>query len=263
MLVINQGPIIINTEMQNVKNEKWFSTDDITNYKNNINKDIWKNEDITYNFNSLGYRTIELENIDNTDFVLTFGCSYTEGVGLHTHQIWNHYIKEYTNYQLFNAAKEATGIDVQTYNSMCWIQSLLPMPKLVVIQWPHKSRKSFATKTEEGVALIDNCENLSTRDGVWWTKRYIVDESEMNLNVLMQFELANYAWAKHNVPVLNFSWDEDLEPVLINSKFKLHYMPYGNSDRARDGIHDGPISHLKTANHIIELLKLGNFTYKI
>jgi len=42
---------------------------------------------ISYNFNSKGYRTKEIEDLQK-DFILTFGCSYTQGIGLAKEDMW-------------------------------------------------------------------------------------------------------------------------------------------------------------------------------
>lgn len=262
MLLFDQGPIIIDTEMQNQKNLEWYSTDRYINYMKNSKRLLWADEEIDYSFNKYGYRTGEIEDIDLSDFMLTFGCSYTEGVGLHEYQIWNYHLKNQLNLDLHNLGKQATGMDVQAFNTMRWIQSKMPLPKLVVIQWPHKSRKLFAVQEPEGIAIIDKSDTMC-HDNNWWKKRYIVDTSQMHLDVLTWFELANYAWKSVNVPVINFTWDDDLETVLKDSKFAIHCINPTVKDRARDGIHDGPLIHEQTAQMLLEIFNSGRFTHKV
>jgi hypothetical protein len=262
MLIFDIGPIIVDTEMQHVKGEKWYSTDRYINYMKNAKRSLWVDEEIVYNFNKHGYRTKDIEDLNTENFMLTFGCSYTEGVGLHETQIWNHYLKNELNLDLYNLAKQGTGMDIQAYNSMRWVETELPLPKLVVIQWPNKARKSFASHEEDGIALIDKSDSKS-HDNEWWKKRYIIDTSEMDLNALVWFELANFAWKSVGVPVLNFTWDNDLPLALSYSKFKIKYVEPSMHDKARDGIHDGPVIHKETADILLDLIESGNFTDKV
>lgn len=257
----NDKPLLIRDEFVN-KTLNWFSTDSQTNF-NKQSADFKKqyNYEIVYKFNSFGHRTKEIGEL-NSDFLLTFGCSYTEGVGLNTNQIWNSHVSNNLGLDLYNCAIEATGIDIQYYNSTLWKNSKLPKPKLVIVQWPHKSRKQFGVQWHESIELKD-MSLTNTKDGNWWGKRYIVEPGEMNLNNFMWYENFNNIWESLNVPVLNFTWDDDLEPALIRSNYKLWYIIPGVYDKARDNGHDGPEFHSSTAKQLMEILKLPNFTYKI
>lgn len=255
------GPLLIDTEFAN-KELQWFSTDNLENFsKQTLNFKRTHSEPIVYKFNSLGYRTKELDDL-NKDFLLTFGCSYTEGVGLLTEQIWNNAISKYLNLDLYNCAKQATGMDIQYYNSVLWKNSNLPLPKIVIVQWPHKERKQFAFMEDNKIRLNDMSQT-PTRDGKWWGKRYIVDIGEMALNAFMWFESFNNIWESLDVPVLNFTWDSNLKEHLTRSRYKLWHIIPENYDKARDNGHDGPLFHADTSNQIIEIIKQSNFTYKI
>jgi hypothetical protein len=74
--------LIIHEEMCNAITHSYSTDDDEAFSKNNKRLgEKWKyyNSKIEYKFNSLGYRTKELTDLNN-NFLLTFGCSYTEGV---------------------------------------------------------------------------------------------------------------------------------------------------------------------------------------
>ena len=68
----------------------------------------WKDVNIDYTFNSLGYRTKELAELDK-DFLLTFGCSYTEGIGLPNKSIWLITLSITQNLDLYNAEGSYAG----------------------------------------------------------------------------------------------------------------------------------------------------------
>lgn len=249
-LIKDDKPIIIDHNTIN-KNLVTYSTDRYV-------KSTWP---IAYKFNSLGYRTKEISDLDE-NFILSYGCSYTEGVGLNIEQIWINQVAQILDIDYYNAAKQATGIDFVYLNNLMWINSDLPKPKTVIIQWPEKHRKSFGFKEEYGIRFEDMSET-ATPDGKWWGKRYIMDTGDLSLNVWSWFEAVNNSWKMLGVPVFNFTWDDNLEEEMNRSKYKLWYIHPKNRDKARDGQHDGPKFHQETAEIITALLKLDNFTDKI
>ena len=247
-------PLIVDNEFKN-KSATTFSTDQVTQRVH------WKHGPINYKWNSLGHRTKELKNL-NSEFILTFGCSYTEGVGLHTEQIWNYHVSAALGIDLYNLAKQGTGMDVQFMNATFWINSQLPKPKYVIVQWPHKARKSFGFKETYGIRVADMSET-NTKDGVWWGKRYIDDTGDMSLNNFMWYENFNTAWKSIGVPVLNFTWDDDLAIELERSRFELHTIFPETYDKARDNQHDGPIFHKQTSERLLKIINSGSFTDKV
>lgn len=254
--------LIIDEEMKN-QTVDWYSSDNKNEYRKHVGKDYytWTDAKIEYKFNSLGYRTKELKDLED-DFFLTFGCSYSEGVGINADQIWNHYIAQNLNLDLYNCAKQATGLDIQYINAMLWDLNKLPNPKLVIVQWPHKARKSFVFNERDCLRLEDQSE-LKTPDGYWWGRRYISDTGEMSMNVITWFESFNNIWKLKGVPVFNFTWDDDLSEELTRSKYQLWKIKPKTFDKGRDYMHDGPQFHKETADKILDLLKLSNFTDKI
>ena len=243
----------------------FYSTDDKDIYDQNIKKmgNEWKyyNSNIEYKFNSVGYRTKELSELSDK-FLLTFGCSYTEGVGLHQNEIWTDQISKFLNLDLYNHAKQSAGMDIQYYNAMLWAMSKKPKPELVIVQWPDKARRSFAYRKADNISLQDRSYTKSV-DGKWWGRRYIQDTGEMELNVLFWFESFNNLWKLEGVPVLNFTWDHDLEQDLVRSRYQIHRIKPKMNDKARDCQHDGPRFHKSTAEKIESLLSLSNFTDKV
>lgn len=244
----------------------WYtSTDDKETFKKNktiLGKD-WKYYDnpILYKFNSSGYRTKEISELSNK-FMLVFGCSYTEGIGLHTEDIWTHHVSTYLQHDLYNHAKGGTGMDIQYYNGTLWNMSRRSKPELVIAQWPYKFRKSFGYRDGSYINILDPTET-NNLDDKWWKKRYINDTGEMELNILNWFENFNNTWKLAGVPVLNFTWDSDLAEHLTRSRYQIHRIKPKNHDKARDCQHDGELFHKETADIIKNLLCLPNFTDKI
>lgn len=244
-------------EMLNAKTN-FYSTDDEKqlrfNSKKFANKDWrWKDTDISYSFNSYGYRTKEFNEVDK-DFVLGFGCSYTEGVGLPATDVWLHQYCNKIGIDYMNLAKQGTGMDIPYYNTLLWSNNKLPLPKLVICQWPQRFRKSFGFQEDKSICLADMSET-PTPDGRWWAKRYIMDEGEMNINTIGWFLAMNNTWKSLGVPVLNFSWENDITKDLKFSEYDIHFVdPAGvGSMQARDCQHDGPEFHKLTSDQLLSI----------
>lgn len=252
-------PVLTFPELKN-KTLDFYSSDSDDVYRFNSKKMgpswKWANRKIEYKFNSFGYRSKNIQDLDK-DFVLGFGCSFTEGVGIDYNDIWLTKFCNYYNIDCFNMAKAATGIDIQYYNAVMWKNSKLPLPKLVVVQWPQKFRKSFGFQTDNGILLNDMSET-PTKDGNWWGRRYIIDTGEMSLNTAMWYAGFNNVWECLGVPVLNFTWEDDMNhEVDFLGQNLIHISPSGaGSQQARDLQHDGPEFHEETLEQLIDLKAL-------
>jgi len=254
-------PLLCDTDRAN-QTLKWYSADSEKKFlKQPLEFQKQFEYEIEYKFNKYGHRTKNIEDL-NDDFLLTFGCSYTEGIGLCEDQIWNHTLKTHLNLDLYNCAKGATGMDIQYYNTTLWKTNKLPLPKLVIVQWPQKSRKMFAS-TEQKFLEFNDMSETPTHDGRWWGKRYIVDTAEMSFNNFIWFENFNNIWESLGVPVFNWTWDDDIEQEVIISSRKLWFVSPDIKDRARDFDHDGPGFHSDTAERLIKIIDSGNFTHKV
>jgi len=228
----------------------FYSSDDQKTFKFNCkklkNKD-WQyhTETIEYKFNSLGHRTKEIESLDK-DFLLTFGCSYTEGVVLNVEDIWASMLATNLKLDLYNCAKQSTSPEAQYINALLWKRNNLPKPKLVVCQWPQIGRKMFGFTKQDDIEIADMSET-KTHDGRWWERRYIVDNGERDKSVIQQIEGFNLVWESLGVPVINFSW----EPIEIPLFTKIHEIsPNTGNHEARDREHDGVNFHIETQKYL-------------
>ena len=247
--------LLVHTSMINQEVE-YYSTDSEELFRKNLKRHPknweWKNKKVRYKFNSLGYRSKEVTDVKR--FILGFGCSFTEGVGLNEHEGWLYKYARKLGIEHLNFAKEATGMDIQYYNTLLWKQNKLPLPKLVVCQWPQKFRKSFGFESGTDIVLRDMSET-NTKDGNWWGKRYIMDTGEMKMNALNWYLGMNNTWQSLGVPVLNFSWEPDICDQLAWTEFPCHFVdPRGvGSMQARDCAHDGEAFHDLTTKSLLRI----------
>lgn len=238
----------------NRKNKKTISYDS-TEYKifqKNTDKvnQIYLERDIEYSFNSHGYRTKNIEDLDK-NFVLVFGCSHTEGIGNFEEDIWCSQLL-YKKIDFLNLGKAGSGPDIQYLNTLQWIKNSYPLPSLVIYQWPQTFRKSFSYKNKNRIFLKHHNVNNSTekKDTEWYLKRYCVEEGEMTINNYNDYTSSNMLWNFLSVPVLNWTWQGDFETDYDN----LHIIETKDTGRARDLLHDGPDIHRQVADKLDPLI---------
>ena len=230
---------------------KWHGSDKEEFYKKNskvFSNWRWKDINIEYKFNWLGYRTKEIPELDK-DFLLTFGCSFTEGIGIPNFMTWPNKLAGLLNLDVYNAGKGGSGLDICYYNALLWKQNKLPLPKQVVIQLPEPERKSWGTYVNNDISL----DVSNGKEDDWW-KHYITSDGEMHMNNIAWYLGFNNVWQSLGVPVLNITWSPYKH--LENLEFKLHYANVKNDSTllARDNMHSGPEWHINIANRCKELL---------
>ena len=74
------------------------------------------NKKIEYKYNSWGYRTKEFKDLED-DYILIFGCSFTEGIGLYYDDMWATKLSKELKLDVFNIGMGGTGVDFQFYNT--------------------------------------------------------------------------------------------------------------------------------------------------
>ena len=231
----------------------WYQGDDITNYKQR-NNPKWNYYDskgkLKYKFNSLGYRTKEFNNLHMDPYILVFGCSYTEGVGLYDKEIWCSHLAEYLGLDLRNLAKAGTGPDIINFNTQLFKRSGFVKPKLVVIQWPQINRKSFGFKDEhgQGIRLEDRNVNkeettnsMGMRDTEWYLNRYVQETGELVVQSMKDLFSVDNLWSALGVPVFHWTWEGDF--TTDYGTRKIFKVVNTHKDSARDMQHDGPKIH--------------------
>lgn len=209
--------------------------------------------DIEYNFNSQGYRTTEIAELDR-DFVLVFGCSHTEGIGNFEEDIWCAQLLDKKGIDFLNLGKAGSGPDIIFYNTIQFLKNNYPRPKAVINQWPQNFRKSFAYKLSKDIILKHH--NINTknekRDTLWFLKRYCQESGEMSMNNFMHYNTVNQLWKNLNIPVLNWTWKGDFTEEFED----LNIIETKDTGRARDLEHDGADIHKQVSTKLDSLLDI-------
>lgn len=219
-----------------------------------MDKIYLEGEKITYIINSHGYRTKNFDQFNDNEFILVLGCSHTYGTALHEQHIWHSYLGEYLGLPVMNLGNAGFGPDYVFTMSTLYNKFNMPKPKMVVIQWPQKFRKSFTYDINGSICLdpthpdiedIDKINHIEKEyDTSWYFNRYITYTDEMEKNNFVNYSATQLLW---NCPVFNWSWEDDYENAIEETFLKVHTEDLG---RARDLEHDGRLTHLQAAKQV-------------
>tara|TARA_B100000029_G_scaffold70481_2_gene62611 strand:- start:416 stop:1261 length:846 start_codon:yes stop_codon:yes gene_type:complete len=264
-----QFPLLIATHQKTKRSCKWYSTDNENLFKMNL-KDIgsdWEYADsektLRYDFNSWGYRAKELDYLDK-DNILVMGCSITEGIGLYQEDIWCNQLGQALDIDILNLGKGGVGPDILYINTVLFIKNIYPKlrkkkPNLIIYQWPHSYRKSFAHTTHNTTDLEFTNHNINTVasniDHTWFITRYLKENGEMYKDTYINFCAINNMWKALDVPVLHWSYINDFQLHLDIQNVQNIIIASENMDKARDLQHDGKLAHSQVVDELIPKVK--------
>lgn len=115
----------------------------LENLKTQPNDWYYRFHEISYNYNSLGHRSKNIDELDLDNYILFTGCSHTEGVGLELEKTFPYVTANALKMDYYNLALGGTGIDVMTHNLVIWANTVPKLPKALVILWPQPVRFSI------------------------------------------------------------------------------------------------------------------------
>ena len=137
------------TQFSGGDNEERFNN----NLKVQPNDWYYRNCSITYEFNNLGHRCKNVDDINLDNYILFTGCSHTEGIGLELEKTFPYLTANSLGMDYYNLALGGSGIDVMTHNLMMWIHTVHKLPKALVIMWPETTRYSLLQKNPNLLSL--------------------------------------------------------------------------------------------------------------
>ena len=217
------------------------------------------NNPINYEFNSFGYRTSELHEIDD-NFIVSFGCSFTMGIGLHKKDIWIEKLGEKLGKKTLNLALEGVGNSTTFYNSFLffeWCKKNSIKPDGVFIQLTFNHRREFFYTTEEKEINIGYTPSIINptdehdidfyQDAQWFKKRYNADSAERTVISDIYPKVIKELWGSIGTPVFFFSFGNDFKKdLLFTNDIEVEEIQLNNlfeQDYARDLLHNGRKEH--------------------
>jgi hypothetical protein len=190
----------------------------------------YNNTEILYEYNNLGHRCKNFEDLDQTNYILFIGCSHTMGVGLELEKTYPYLLSEKLKMDYYNLAVPATGNDVLEYNLLTWFFKVNKKPKLVVIQWPDQSR----------FMEYDELRNHALECGTWSTDpnymSFVVNAEDTGMFSARVAMVENIIKNIIEIPMITFNFGNQ-------RGYGIYDLHMSRIDRARDLGHAGIESH--------------------
>lgn len=134
---------------------------------------------IFYKYNSQGHRSVEIEELGD-NYILTTGCSNTEGVGLAYEDTWSYLVAKHLDKQFYNCAVGGSGPYVTCKNIMLFLSYVKKHPEMIIIQWPFFAR-FFRI---QGVAIhIHHLTPASYDENREYYEMLLKDDDAFNINL--------------------------------------------------------------------------------
>lgn len=213
----------------------WYPYDDAATYVKNLrsrHSDLvrlgWINANITYQFNSAGFRCDEFVHKS----VMFLGCSMTFGIGLPLHQLWTTRVSSALNLPCANLAVSGSSNDTAFRMAQYWVKQIRPC--MAILMSPDASRMELL-KTHPVHYRVNA---VGVQDQFYST--WLNDPENSRLNQLKnQWAIAALCHAQ-GVKFHCYSVSHDFCTV--------------PDDWARDLSHPGAVSHQLTADKILATL---------
>jgi len=264
---IRDNDIIFRQEIYSNLYSEWHPDDNREMYESNIENisSYYKNSrPITYAYNYQGYRCDEIDSYRGSKFILAFGCSYTEGIGLHKEDIWHSLIGEELNMPVMNLGIAGSGPDFQCLNTLQYLKNNLPKPKYVFYQWPSILRKYFIYAEREispfvpGNPEYNNNEDkrAAKQDRKWFYERFLVSRQTAFWDFYQYVTTCNLLWQTKGITPIHWAWKNDIleADTATNIQDQIIQVITGNHnlDVARDCSHPGPMVHREVVRQLKE-----------
>ena len=218
------------------------------NLKNLPEDWYYRNHDVTYTVNSMGYRAPEFGNIDWKNSVVVFGCSTVFGDGVDDNDTMPAQLSKILNKPVINMGAGGSGIDWALHNSLI-LKEFYPNPLAVVHLWTDPSRITIYghTPIRMGVWHKDYDQGLKTWIG-----------TPGNIETYAYFTrlAAKHIWNKTSI-YYDFSWSPQMVEITgcdnIPDESRTLDQPVGMA--ARDLCHQGKVPLGIIAEYVAKKLK--------
>lgn len=251
----------------------WMPTDTEELYDFNIKSNKWNTiltnkgytkTSISYDYNTYGFRSPEFNDVGNN--IITIGCSFTEGIGLHNDEIWGSVISKELDVPNYNLGSGGHGFFYCINMLKIWIPLL--RPKYVFCLVPHPYRQGaigpFYHNNEYHLQIHSSSfEDLANQSELR-TKLIVTERSKSSYSAwfknLIHCPTENIqALVEMNSNQLDHLGNKYSVPIYYSS-FTENGLPYEDFleddwDWARDCSHVGSNYHKQFAGAMLEKIK--------
>ena len=217
----------------------------------------WKyyDSDFDYQMNSLGYRSVESNDIDNDNFFIAYGCSHTLGEALPINERYSEIVSNQLKIPYLNFGVCGGSPNMLWANNFLFSKNFKFTPKFVIIQWPELERINIVKNDKICYlhpATYDLDSTLTKQEKSLWHS-VIMEENFQIQQSIMYFYSINELWKNKSVPVIHFTLTASVKSYLDIKYFNFEdYKLF-----ARDMLHPGTENNQMFAEYIIsEISKL-------
>lgn len=209
---------------------------------------------IQYNYNSLGHRSVEVNELGQ-NYILVTGCSNTEGVALANEDTWSYIVANTLGKKLYNLAVGGSGPYVACKNLMLFLSAVKTYPDMIIIQWPFFAR--FFRIEGKGIHI----QHISpaSRDNREYYDMLLKNDDAFHINIFERNILLSFLEnIKYHGKVIEMFKQNPVEMQKIDYthydlEIKKIMLP-NPIDNARDLVHPGSKSNRIIADLILEVL---------
>ena len=210
------------------KTLSWCSADSKEEFRNNLKNSHqhkllmlngWIDRDITYSFNSYGFRSREID-ITNPGFAV-LGCSFTMGIGLPLDEIWPVQLSKEISIPVDNFSVFGASNGLMFRMAHYWLP--IVNPKFVILQTTFKERFEIINQYNESTVMSPSFHQTATTQEVfknwWYTDANSIADQQRN-------ELAiRYICHSLAIPIIVIDIEDFRNPVLGLSRELTHPGP--------------------------------------
>ena len=237
------------------------------NLKTMPNGWIWRDKEITYQTNSLGYRAPPFENIRLDNYFLSLGDSNVFGVGLSNDLIFTNLLSKQTGVNGINLGIPGCSTDFIFSNIINSLETFHNKPKFILIAWPNLYRKTWfvnndvyfwipqLSHTEDTFKELDDISVLTSN-----YKQHVHTEFAYRKKSIEQLCISN------GIKLIQFCFPWSSEEFSDIKKIEVQWgstqpqsLEYFNMHKARDwsvnlGGHHGPLYHQAVSDYAASML---------
>lgn len=228
------------------KTLNWCSSDSEEEYRRNLKnsqqhklllENGWVDQDITYSFNSYGFRSRAI-NTTNPGFAV-FGCSFTMGIGLPLWDLYHVRLSKEISIPVDNFGVLGASNGLMFRLAHYWLPVV--KPKFVILQTTFKERfeiiNQYGVSTVMSPAFSQTATTQEVFKNWWYTDANSIADQQRN-------ELAiRYICHALDIPIIVIDIEDFRNPMLGLS---------------RELTHSGPLTHRRVCTQLCEQLTTMN-----
>lgn len=203
---------------------------------------------VTYNFNKLGYRSKNIEDLSADEFFIVYGCSHSEATGLTVEQSWHYQFSNMVGLEYLNFGHMGAGPDFVMNCSSAFIKNSPRMPKFVLIQWPHTHRMVFRRNQ-----YLDFLGPWIDDDRLDFYGYWTSDGNDTNYS-MTAYHQTKLLWDLAKIPVIHFTIElqNNIEDTVVH-RLKPTAKEMKAENLARDIHHFGADYHQRIAKWLYNI----------